>query len=115
MNAFLGGLLGRVAVWVFDRVRNHLKSTGIGIAVGGLVFEVLTTFGCDIDLLNAGLVSAVAAAPGVLGADAGTIAPTLWASMKEGVTEAKHSKEVELAARKAQEEAAKAAGMPPPV
>lgn len=107
----LGPVLTKFALWAYDRVVNHYKSTSVGVAVGGAVYEAVSVFGCDPSLLGPAIAGAIAALPKVLGSDADKIAPTVWNAVKEAAESAKHSKQVLTEAEDAQKKAAEDAGM----
>ena len=104
-------LLVQIVGWLWDRVVNHYKSTAIGVAVGGAVYEGLTVFGCDPNLVAPAVAAAVVAVPKILGTDADKIAPTIWKAMKDAVEQKKKSDAVLAESQAGQDKVAKEAGI----
>ena len=106
-----GPLLVQMGTWLWNRVISNYKSTALGVAIGGVVYEGLTTFGCDPELFSPAILAAIAAAPKVIGTDADKVAPTIWGAMKDAVEQKKKSAQVLAEAQAAQDQAAKDAGI----
>lgn len=114
MAAFLtllGPLLEKLALWIYERAVTNYKSTALGAAIGSAVYGTLTIFGCNGDLIQTAVVSAIVALPKVLDSDPDKIAPTLWQAIQDGVAQKKKSDQVMADAVALQEQAKKDAGM----
>lgn len=85
MNAILAQLLE----WAWERVAKNKISTLLGTAVGASVAGGLALFGCDVNLMIAGLGGVVVASPLIFGTDADKVAPALMDALKKGVEQAK--------------------------
>jgi hypothetical protein len=107
----LGPILEKLALWLYERIVTNYKSTAIGVAVGGAVYETLTTFGCDPTLMGPAIAGVVTSLPKILGTDADKVAGVIWGTVKEAVAQQKHSNAVLSDAVAKQDEAAKEAGI----
>src|SRR5690348_13608841 len=109
--ALLMPILQQLVLWLYDRAVTHYKSTALGTAIGAAVYATMTTFGCDPSLVAPAVTGLLAALPKILGSDADKIAPTLWQSVQDAVTQQKKSNQVMSDAVALQEQAKKDAGL----
>jgi hypothetical protein len=85
MNTVLSQLLE----WAWDRIVVNKVSTAIGTTMGAAVAGTLALFGCDVNLMIAGLGGVVVASPMIFGTDSKNISESLMAALKKGVADAK--------------------------
>lgn len=85
MNAVVAQLLE----WVWNRVVKNKISTLLGTGVGASVVGLLAMFGCDVNLMVAGLGGVIVASPMIFGTDANKVSESLLEAVKKGVEEAK--------------------------